>query len=153
MKKKNESHLRISSPAPTHHVRAIFEQKIAALEKEVNHLRNWWWVDMMDRPTKRDWGQDDRRSEIYKREHWVRGVELAAKGWVEADFAREKMMLADMREKEREAKKAKEATERAKQELAAARIELAAVKMELEEKKDQDAIDRQLALTLLAATQ
>ena len=67
--KKKKTHLRISGPAPTHHVRAIFEQKIVALEEEVNHLRNWWWVDMMDRPAKRDWGQDTRWSEIYKREH------------------------------------------------------------------------------------
>ena len=105
---------------------------------------------MMDRPTKRDWGQDGRWSEIYKREHWVRGLELAANGWVEADFAREKMMHADMREKEREARRAKEAEEKAKQQLATARIELTAVKRELEEKKEQDAIDRQLALTMLA---
>lgn len=148
--KKKKTTLRISSPAPTHHVRAIFEQKIAVLEEEVNLLRNWWWVDMMDRPTKRDWGQDGRWSEIYKREHWVRGLELAANGWVEADFAREKMMHADMREKEREARRAKEAEEKAKQQLATARIELTAVKRELEEKKEQDAIDRQLALTMLA---
>ena len=107
----------------------------------------------MDRPKKRDWGQDGRWSEIYKREHWVRGLELAANGWVRADFARERMMQADMREKVREARKAKEATEKAKQELAAAKIELAGVKGELEERKDQDVVDRQLAMTLLAATQ
>ncbi|KAL9136104.1 MAG: hypothetical protein Q9175_002693 [Cornicularia normoerica] len=151
--KKNKTHIRISGPAPTHHVRAIYDQKIAELQKEVNRLRNWWWVDMMDRPKKRDWGQDGRWSEIYKREHWVRGLELAANGWVRADFARERMMQADMREKVGEARKAKEATEKAKQELAAAKIELAGVKGELEERKEQDTVDRQLAMTLLAATQ
>lgn len=108
---------------------------------------------MMDRPKKRDWGQDGRWSEIYKREHWLRGLELAANGWVKADFAREKMMQGDMRAKEREARKAKEAAQKAKQELAGAKIELAAVKVELEKKKEQDAIDRQLAMTLLATTE
>lgn len=152
MKKKKETHLRISGPAPAHRIRAIYDQKIAALENEVNCLRNWWWVDMMDRPDKRDWGQDGRWSEIYKREHWLRGLELAANGWVKADFAREKMMQADMRAKEREARKAKEAAEKAKRELATAKIVLAAVRRELEEKNDQVAIDRQLAMTLLAAT-
>ncbi|KAF6225802.1 hypothetical protein HO133_009804 [Letharia lupina] len=151
MKKKTQ--LRISGPAPAHRIRAIYDQKIAALENEVNCLRNWWWVDMMDRPDKRDWGQDGRWSEIYKREHWLRGLELAANGWVKADFAREKMMQADMRAKEREARKAKEAAEKAKRELATAKIVLAAVRRELEEKNDQVAMDRQLAMTLLAATQ
>ena len=108
---------------------------------------------MMDRPAKRDFGQDGRWSEIYKREHWVRGVELAANGWVKADFARERMMQADMRDKEKEARKAKEAADKAKHDLAAAKIELGAVKRELEGKKEQDAIDRQLAMTMLAATQ
>lgn len=150
---KKKTHLRISGPGPPHHVRVIYEQKIAALEKEVNELRNWWWVDMMDRPAKRDFGQDGRWSEIYKREHWVRGVELAANGWVKADFARERMMQADMRDKEKEARKAKEAADKAKHDLAAAKIELGAVKRELEGKKEQDAIDRQLAMTMLAATQ
>ena len=108
---------------------------------------------MMDRPKKRDWGQDGRRSEIYTREHWLRGLELAANGWVEADFARERMMRAGMREYEREVRKAKQEAEKAKQELAAAQTELAGVKRDLEEKEDQDVIDRQLAMTLLAATQ
>lgn len=120
------------------------------MEKEVNRLKNWWWVDMMDRPSKRDEGLDGRWSEIYKRGHWVRGMELAATGWVEADFSRERMMQADMREKEREVRKAREAAEKAKLELAAAKSELVDVKRELEEKKDQDAINRQLAVTLLA---
>ena len=150
---KKKTHLRISGPPPAHHVRALYEQKIAALEKEVNRLRNWWWVDMMDRPNIRDWGQDSRWSEIYKREHWVRGVELAANGWVKADFAREKMMQADMRDQKRETRKAKEAALKAQQELATAKIELDRVKRELQERKDKDAIDRQLAMTLLAATQ
>lgn len=107
----------------------------------------------MDHPPKRDWGQDTRWSEIYKREHWVRGMELAANGWVQADFAREKMMQGDIRVKVREARKAKEAAKVAKEELAAVKIELAGVKRELEEKKEQDAVDRQLAMTMLAATQ
>ena len=76
---------------------------------------------------------------------------MAAEGWVEADFAREQMMRAEIREKEREARQAKEEAEKAKQELAAVQIELAAVKRELEEKKQQNAIDRQLAMALLAA--
>ena len=80
-------------------------------------------------------------------------MELAANGWVQADFAREKMMQGDMRAKVKEARKAKESAESAKQELAAVKMELAAVKRELEEKKEQDAVDRQLAMTLLAASQ
>ena len=107
----------------------------------------------MDRLKKRDCGQDDRRSEIYRREHWLRGLALAADGWVEADFAREKMLRADMREKEKEAKMAKEEAEKARLDLVAAQVELAAVKRELEEKKEQSAIDRQLAMALLAAAQ
>ena len=107
----------------------------------------------MDHPRKRDIGQDDRRSEIYRRGHWLQGLALAAGGWVEADFEREKILRADMREKEKEARLAKEEAEKAKQELAAAQAELAAVKRELEEKKEQSAIDRQLAMALLAATQ
>lgn len=151
--KKTKTPFRISGPPPAHRVEAMYKEKIAALEKEVNHLRNWWWVDMMDRPRRRECGQDDRRSEIYTREHWLRGMELARNGWVEADFAREQMWRADVREKEREAKKSKEEAEKAKQELAAAQIELAVVKSKLEEKKEQDAVDRQLAMTLMAATQ
>lgn len=153
MKKNNKkAHLRISAAPPAHHLRALYDQKIAALEKEVNRLRNWWWVDMMDRPSKRDAGQDGRWSEIYKREHWVRGVALAADGWVRADFARERMMQADMREKGREVRRAEEAAGKAEQELAVAKMELAGVKRELEGRRDQDAIDGQLVATLLAAT-
>ena len=153
MEKKKRTTLRISGSPPAHRVRAIYDQKIAALEKEVNRLRNWWWVDMMDRPTKRDYGQDSRWSEIYTREHWVRGMELAAHGWVKADFARERMMQADMREKVRDARKAKEAAEKTKENLAAAKIELAAVRRRREEEKEQDAIDRQLAVALLTGTE
>lgn len=54
---------------------------------------------------------------------------MAANGWVKVDFAREQMMQADMRDKEREARTATEAAEKAKEELATA-------KMELEENKD-----------------
>lgn len=71
---------------------------------------------------------------------------MAANGWVKADFAREQMMQADMRDKEREARTATEAAEKAKEELATA-------KMELEENKDQDVVDRQLTMALLAANQ
>ena len=109
----------------------------------------------MDRPSKRDAGQDGRWSEIYKREHWVRGVTLAADGWVRADFARERMMQADMREKGREVRRAEEAERElavAKMELAGVEMELAGVKRELEGRRDQDAVDGQLVATLLAAT-
>lgn len=107
----------------------------------------------MDHPRKQDIGADDRRSEQYRREHWLRGLHLAAGNWVEADYDREKLLRADMRAKEREARTAKEEAEKVKLDLAAAQIELAAVKEELEEKKQQSAIDRQLAMDLLATTQ
>ena len=93
-----------------------------------------------------DLGKETRWSEIYKREHWVRGMELAAGGWLEADFARERHMQADMRDKEREARRAEAAAGKAK-------AELERVKGELEERKDRDAVDRQLVMDLLATTQ
>lgn len=152
MEKRKKRHLRISGPPPPHHLRTLYDQKIAALENEVNRLRNWWWVDMVDRPSNHAQGQDGRRSEIYRRGHWVRGMELAAQGWLQANSSREKMMRADMREKEWELRKAREAAAKAQRELAVAEIELARVKRELE-RKDQDAVDLQLASTLLTATQ
>ncbi len=100
-----------------------------------------------------DLGPETRWSEIYKREHWVRGMELAAGGWLRADFARERHMQADMRDKVREARRAEAAAGKAMGELAVAKAELERVKGELEERRVRDAVDRQLMLDLLAATQ
>ena len=40
--KKTKKPLRISGPPPAHRMQAMYNEKIAALEKDVNHLRDWW---------------------------------------------------------------------------------------------------------------
>jgi len=65
----------------------LYEAKIAELLEENNVLKNWWAIDMQDRPEIRDHnpGHQWRKSEAFLREPWRQALALIEHGQVRVE--------------------------------------------------------------------